>query len=421
MSRRQESPVGGRCRPSIRSGVEENRTLLVLGAGVYQVPGIRAAVARGLTVITADWDLKNPGHHYSHAQVEVSTVDHNGVLDVARAEKVDGIVTFASDVATPAVAHVSSALGLHGPAPEAVDVLSNKGRTRALQHAHGLRAPAYAVGRSSEELIAAVARMRGAIMVKPVDSSGSRGVIRVELDRPTAFRTAFRESVSFSRSKQVCVEEFLLGEEVGGDGVMVGGRLAFVQCTRKHRRGYIVTGHSLPPSIPEEQQRRVADAVEAVCKAAGYLEGVVNFDVIVDGESATVVELSPRTGGNGIPALLGAVTGVDTVQACIGFALGEPPTLPSRSAAGRASAGTAVLGAKRTGTVAHRRTEEEVRALLPELIEYVCNIPVSGEVPAWDNAGASLGYCLFRCPDGVSYDMMAARARAASGIEETLE
>jgi biotin carboxylase len=391
-------------------------TLMVLGAGVYQVPGIRAAVARGLRVVTVDWDLRNPGHRHSHACAEVSTTDVDGVLRAARSQAADGIVTFASDAATSTVAQVAEAIGLPGYPPAAVRVLSNKGLLRSLQHARGLAAPRFALGSESGELREAREAMTGPTIVKPVDSSGSRGVTLVAQGNERVFEEAVEYAKSFSRTKQVCVEEFLPGQEVGGDAVVVDGTVAFLQCTHKRRRGFLVAGHSLPPNVTSEQQQAVARAVGGLCEAAGYSAGVVNFDVMVEGEQATLIEMSPRTGGNGIPALLAAVTGVDTVQAAIAFALGEAPRVAG-SEARFASAGSVVLGVRTTGRVERPRSQEQARAALPELIEYVCELPASGLASAWDHGGESLGYCVFGCPAGVSYEDMAMRARMAVGIE----
>jgi biotin carboxylase len=389
---------------------------MVLGAGIYQVPGIRAAVARGLRVITVDWDLRNPGHRYSHACAEVSTTDVDGVLRVARSHALDGIVTFASDVATGTVASVADALSLPGCPPDTVNVLSNKGSVRSLQHARGLAAPQFALGTEAGELRAARQRMLGHTIVKPVDSSGSKGVTLVEQGNEAAFDQAVEHARSFSRTNQVCVEEFLPGEEVGGDAVIVNGSVAFLQCTHKWRQGFLVSGHSLPPGISPGQQQAVARAVGDLCRAAGYQNGVVNFDVMVDEDRATVIEMSPRTGGNGIPALLAAVTGVDTVQAAIAFALGENLCV-ARTAAHFSSAGSAVLGVHKAGTMQRPPSEDQVRAALPELIEYVCEVPASGQASAWNHGGASLGYCVFGCPADVTYQEMAMRARQAVGIE----
>jgi biotin carboxylase len=389
---------------------------MVLGAGISQVPGIRAAVARGLRVITVDWDLRNPGHRHSHSCAEASTTDPDAVLRVARSERPDGIVTFASDVATGTAAQVAEALGLSGCPPEFVRILSNKGRLRALQHAHRLAAPRFAVGRSAGELRDTWRTMSGPAILKPVDSSGSRGVTSVAEGDERAFESAFFHAISFSRSGQVCVEEFLPGREVGGDAIIVRGNPVFLQCTHKHRSGFLVAGHSLPTDVTPDQQRAVAGAVLDLCRAAGYRDGVLNFDVMVDGNHATVIEMSPRTGGNGIPALLAAVTGFDTVQASISFALGEE--IPAAASVSRFErGGSVVLGMRKGGPVAQTLPEDRVRAILPELVEYVCEAPTTGIADEWSHGGASLGYCVFGCPPGVEYEDMAARARSAVGIE----
>jgi biotin carboxylase len=137
---------------------------------------------------------------------------------------------------------------------------------------------------------------------------------------------------------------------------------------------------------------------------------------MVDGDQATVIEMSPRTGGNGIPALIASVTGVDTTQAAISFALGETPQVARQDGRFK-NAGSAVLGVRSTGPVTRPRTEEQVRAALPELLEYVCEVPASGQASSWEHGGASLGYCVFGCPAGHSYEEMAMRARMAVGIE----
>lgn len=395
--------------------MSEAAKLMVLGAGVNQVPGIRRAVASGLRVMAVDWDLGNPGHRHAHASFEASTTDVEAVLALARRESPDGIVTFASDAATGTVAHVAKALGLPGSEPEAVAVLSNKGALRRLQHSLGHAAPRYTLGSSVADMREWWLAAAGPVIVKPVDSSGSRGVSRVECgDRP-AFERAVASALSHSRTDQACVEDFVPGEEVGGDALLVDGAVHYLQCTHKLRRGFVVAGHALPATIRPEQQQAVARSVEALCLAAGHRDGVVNFDVIVDGDRATVIEMSPRTGGNGISALLEAVTGVSTIAAAIAFALERRPSLP-RSQPTALRAGSVVLGSRVSGPAPSPRSEMQIRDALPELIECVCEIPRSGEVVAWDHGGNSLGYCVFRCPGDRTYEEMADKARRAVGL-----
>jgi biotin carboxylase len=286
-----------------------------------------------------------------------------------------------------------------------------------LQHDRGLAAPRFVSGKDVHALAASRQTMRGATMVKPVDSSGSRGVTLVEQGDEEGFAIAFERARAHSRAGEVCVEEFLPGEEVGGDAILAQGKVAFIQCTRKWRRDFLVTGHSLPPSITRAQQQAVSRAVEELCNAAGYTDGVMNFDVMVDGNQATVIEMSPRTGGNGIPSLLAAVTGVDTLAAAIGFAIGESPVIPAQPPS-LVAAGSLVLGVRLGGPVQVPQSVDRARERVPELIEFVCEPPASGIADPWDHGGASFGYCVFRCPDGVDYAAMAHRVRQAFGIEE---
>lgn len=76
------------------------KKLMILGAGVSQLDAIRKAVELGFYVITVDYLPDNIGHKFSHQFVNCSTVDKEGILKIARDLSIDGIVTFASDVAT---------------------------------------------------------------------------------------------------------------------------------------------------------------------------------------------------------------------------------------------------------------------------------------------------------------------------------
>jgi hypothetical protein len=140
---------------------------------------------------------------------------------------------------------------------------------------------------------------------------------------------------------------------------------------------------------------------------------------MVDGDRATVIEISPRSGGNGIPEMLGAAGGINTVGASIDFALGARP--PSLDATDPAPFGTAVFGSLCGLHLPKPVDEAQLRQRVPEVVECVLHVPASGQVPPWDHGGASVGFAVFRCPDGVPYDEMAARVRAAAGFGGTGE
>ena len=89
--------------------------LLVLAASHYQCDAIRTAQRLGYRVITTDNRPDNPGHRIADRCFDVDTTDRAGVLAIARAEKIAGVLAPCTDVAMPTAACVAEALGLRGP------------------------------------------------------------------------------------------------------------------------------------------------------------------------------------------------------------------------------------------------------------------------------------------------------------------
>ncbi len=392
-----------------------SKRILILGAGVNQLPAISKARELGLLVITADYLPSNVGHKLSDRSINCSTVDKAGILEAAKKLDVNGIVTIASDVATATVAFVADQLGLPGSSLRTAESMSNKARFRSAQAENGLSSPGFVVGHEFAAIEERITLMSPPLMFKPVDASGSRGVSRVDSVVPRTCAQAFNYARSFSRSKTVCVETYVAGIEVGGDGFLLDGRLRFAAITEKHKRDYVVTGHSLPTSISEDDQERVLHELDANCRAVGYTEGPLNFDVIVAADAVTVLEMSPRLGGNGIPEIIKRGTAVDLIAATLLFALREPFELPPQAPILN-PVGSWVFGSKLSGRLQRMTSDAEMMASLPQVFKHVTLYDIGDEVPAFDHNGNLLGYTLFDCPPPVTYLEMVAQVQEALGL-----
>ena len=366
------------------------------------MPGIRKAAALGWHVVTVDYSPENVGHRYGHESVNCSTVDKDGVLKAARALNVDGICTFSSDVAIPTVAFVCEQLELPGASPVAAEIMATKNRFRAFQLAQGLPAPGFVSGSDLAAMIEGIQELDPPIVFKPVDTSGSRGVTRLDELEPDAVERAFLTAQGFSRSKTVCVEEFVPGIEVGGDAILVDGEIAFIAMTHKHLAGFVVTGHSLPTNIPGEDQGRIVTQLKATCAALGYVSGPLNFDAIVSPGDVTILEMSARNGGNGIPAVIERATGVDVETAALQLALGQVPVFP-RSPGTNRGAGSLVFGSPVGGRLVNIRSPAALRRDTPEVfgVHYVKQVGQS--VDAFTHNGNLIGFVLFDCEDSARY------------------
>lgn len=384
---------------------------MVLGAGWNQVPMIRAAVEAGHRVVTVDNIPDNVGHRYSHEAVDCSTVDRAAVLEAAERSAIDGIATCASDVATPTVGYVAEALGLPGPSLEVATRLSNKALFRSFQRGAGLPVPGFCLGETFEAIEDPLTALSPPLVFKPIDTSGSRGVGRVDgLDRDH-LRAAFAEAKRYSRSGEVCVEEFVHGHDVSGDGFLVQG-VVHAAVTQKHKVGLVPLGHRLPTHLSAIEQRAVVGAVTSACAAVGYRDGPIDFDAKVSASGATVLEMSPRLGGNAIPGLIRYATGVDLFAATIDYSLGGLPSMPEELTVVRPCA-SLVLGSPLGGIVSHVASAREVERGVAEILECSISVKAGDEVRPFVHSANAIGHVIFSCPRPDDFQVVADRVRRA--------
>lgn len=393
--------------------------LLVLGGSRFQVPLIRRAKARGLHVTTCDYLPDNPGHRLADEYHDVSTTDPDGVLALARRIGIDAVVSMSSDPAMPTVAYVAQALGLPGPSPTAVRMLTDKLAFRRLLSDLGLPTPRHwgadaASADAAEDLAAALPADVSRLVVKPVDSSGSRGISVV--DRSTGdLASALRRALAHSRARRAIVEEYVDGEQVHGDGYLRDGRL--VHHYLGDHRFFTRSGSSVPiltawPSRQSEHTlREVARQVEAIAQACGFEEGPVNIEARVTplGE-VVVVEIGPRNGGNHIPMLQHRLTGFDFVDKVVDGALGIRPTLDA-STSKRGIGAIYILHAERDGTFAGLEVSREIERRMCELDVFR---RVGDAVSVYAGSNTSIGVALMQ------FDELAERDRLIAEMSSNL-
>lgn len=370
--------------------MNNKKTLMVLGAGVFQLEAIRKASAMGHHVITVDYLPGNIGHLISDEYVNASTIDSDSVLQAAREHRIDGIFTMSSDIALPAVAHVAEALGLPGPRSETVNLLTRKNRFRRLQKELGLDSPRSIEVTSFDE---SRAKWQGVeALVKPAVSSGSRGVARIRALDESA-RPVIEAACEFSYNDTACLEEFIDGRDACMEGFVLDGQVAVACTTDKHVRGFAVLGHEMPGDISPERQAEMIRQVQAVLTAAGHRNGPFDADFRLTTDRTVLLEITPRLGGNGVPALTQLSHGLPLITAAIQSALGETPCLEPDRPEREPQPGAAILFySEFTGTVTSVAPEPEIRKRVPGVLELCMNLKPGQEVQRFKHGGHVFGY-----------------------------
>lgn len=203
------------------------KRLLMLGGSLYQTFAIKKAVEMGYYVISCDYLPDNPGHNYSHEYYNVSTTNKEGIYELAKKLKVDGIVAYASDPAAPVAAYVSEKLGLPTSPFKSVEILSNKDLFRKFLAENGFNTPFAKGFNSFDEAYKNKDKFKLPVMVKPVDSSGSKGISKISSWEQ--LEEAVVEALKYSKVKRFLIEEFLVkkGWQISGDAFSVDGKLKF--------------------------------------------------------------------------------------------------------------------------------------------------------------------------------------------------
>lgn len=303
------------------------KRILFLGAAPSQIPPINYAKSQGHYVITCDYLPENRGHKLAHEYYNVSTTDKEAVLALSQKLRIDGIVAYASDPAAPTAAYVAEKMGLPGNPYDAVEILARKDYFRTFLANNGFNVPRSESFYELEEARNWLNKIGVPAFIKPIDSSGSKGVTHI-LDYKD-FDSAFEYALSFSREKKVVVEQVIprTGYQIDSDIFMSGGKVAFWIWGDQHQdklcHPYAPIAISFPSVLDNDLQQKAKTQVESILIKLGFEAGAFNVEFVVDTNGEVwVIEIGPRNGGNLIPQVIKYASGVDTISATVDEAIG---------------------------------------------------------------------------------------------------
>lgn len=305
------------------------KKLLMLGGSIYQTYAIKEAVRQGHYVITCDYLPSNPGHKFAHEYHNISTTDKEAVLALARELKVDGVVAYASDPAAPTAAYVCEQLGLPTSPYKSVEILSKKHLFRKYLTEHGFNVPKAKSYCTYEEAEKDIDTFHFPVMVKPVDSSGSKGINK--MTDKSQLKAFVEDALSYSRDKIFLIEEFIVknGPQISGDAFSVEGKLVF-HClgnefySTKVDKDFAPLGECWPTVMPQEVIETLVSDLQKLITSLGMKSNAYNVEAIYGQDGKVyILELGARSGGSLIPQVTALATGVDMVPYVIKAALGE--------------------------------------------------------------------------------------------------
>ena len=302
------------------------KSLFILGASEIQVPVIRECKRLGHRAVVADYNADAPGMRIADVSLAISTNDISAILAAAQQYAIDGILT-TSDYPVRTVARVCRELGLHGLPEDAATISTDKYLQRELLRSNGFCCPRFFRIAQPEALSLVPAHVPFPMIIKPVDSSASRGVSRVDdLSRLDAAYTLAR---SFSRNGSVIAEEFVSGREFSVEVLIQNSRVEIIAITEKSTGGdgylfFVEEQHIVPASVTEIEANAIRDTVRRAVIAAGLNDCASHTEVKLSSSGPVIIEIAARLGGDFITSdLVPLATGVSMLENVLRIALGE--------------------------------------------------------------------------------------------------
>lgn len=312
----------------------KQKKLMLLGGIRYLLPVIKAAHEQGYYVITCDYLPDNIAHKYADKYINVSIIDKEAVLKVAKEEQIDGIMSFGVDPGVVSASYVQEQMGLPSFGPhESIVILQNKDKFRQFLKENGFNVP-WAKGFDNiEDALKESYWYSWPLIVKPTDSAGSKGVTRV--DNIKELRPALEYAFKHSISGHIIIEEFIekRGCSSDTDSYAQDGQLKFVSFSAQRfdadaTNPYTPAAYSWPSTFSEEEETYLTSEIQRLISLLKLKTAVFNIEVRVGTNGKPyIMELTPRGGGNRLCEMLRYATGVDMITAITRAIVGDEPEL----------------------------------------------------------------------------------------------
>lgn len=389
------------------------KKILMLGGSAQQVPAIEAAKEMGYYTVLIDYLPDNPGQHVADKWYQESTTDVEAVYRIAKEEGVSGILPYASDPAALPAAIVAERLGLPTNPAESVGILGVKHKFRKFLQENGFPCPqtfTFSPDTPLDDVKEGVSALRFPIVIKPTDSSGSKGV--TFLSGLDGIEKAIAHADEYSRNKILIAEEFIergFPDVIGGDIFVEDGKIILFGDMAALRgdngKSLIPIGEKKPNGLNQGQRKALHEELQKLVTALGIRTGELNIELLIDKEDKPhFLELGPRAGGNMIPIQLSDAFGIDLIRANVAAAMGEPTRLSPVEP--KESYMTYVLHSHTDGEYGGIEYSDEI---VPYIYRKVHYKKPGDRVEAFDGAGKALGIVFMRFPDSKTMNDMQGR------------
>jgi biotin carboxylase len=313
----------------INKKTEKPNKLLLVGASLAQVGGIKIAQKLGFIVVAIDGDPYAPGLKLADIGIVSDVKDYEKAIEIAKKYQVTAATTIASEICLPTVAAINQVCGLPGLLKKEASLATDKGAMRIKYQKNQVPNPRFFILKNEDDLIEAAKQVGYLSVIKPVDSSGSRGVTLIH--NFDELKKGYHVARTFSRSGEVILEEFMDGLEVSVEAFVIQGKIHILTLSDKLRTKppYLLdTCVMFPSAYPEDLQEKIKKVACSAIRSLDLDNCPIHMELLLTKEGPKIVELGARGPGFKVYTdIIPHVTGVDPVEVQLRLLCGELPEI----------------------------------------------------------------------------------------------
>lgn len=285
-----------------------DKNLLILGAGVDQVPGIEKAKELGIYTISLDGNPNANGKKISDEFYEVNIKDYNCIEKFLKSyclKRIDGVIAYGVDIPT-IIAKTADFLGVNYTIPLTSAIISeDKYKSKVFMSNNNIPIPKYSLVQSVQDILEFLKNVDYPIIIKPVDNSASRGITIIKNENE--INAAYEYALEFSKNKKIIVEECLSGSQISSESIIIDGKIHHMGfLDRNYDRNemffpnIIEDGGDMPSLVMNKTYvHKLTKYFEIISQKLNIKNGVIKGDLIVHNNKLYIIEFALRlSGGN---------------------------------------------------------------------------------------------------------------------------
>ena len=307
------------------------KKILIIGAGDFQLPLVQKA-AKNCEVYLAAPEIDERFSSIVNKTLITDVRNKDIILEFARVNHIDGVITDQTDVAVRTVAYVAEKLELPGIGYDTSCLFSNKAKMRLKLKELGIDVLPNKNVFSLSEALDFFDSLKNDVIIKPVDTQGSRGIYLCKNKEDII--SNFEKTLQWSKDKGIVIEKYASGREFFVESIVYNydyKPLILGDCKQFESKNVFSSKERIVPSDADFQlQESVLKLNEKIIRGFGLKQGISQSEYITDNNKVYLVETGARGGGGYTSSdFVNLMTGVDTENFLINIALGQCNRLPA--------------------------------------------------------------------------------------------